>query len=460
MTCKAALINRQADDSIAWLCQPLAPLAKHVGAVSAKQFLAHAQSLAEQLPQEQAATPHCINLCANRYLFMVAFCAAIIRQHTNLLPANKNPNTQTRLAQRYSEPYIVHDGLSELADNIKTIDLLELDLSQSPTTDFNIPDIDFEQIAAITFTSGSTGESAAIIKTWHTFVASTEINKRYMLPNQDDVFYHLATVPSQHMWGLETTVLLALLANVCVVDAQPLYPSDIFSTLMQLPAPRCLVTTPLHLRAINVSETKAIAIENTLIATAPLSIDLAKVVEDKLNTQIREVYGCSEVGSMAVRRPTLTEQWRRFDGLQFNSNADGETVVSAEHLPDSVCLDDLVTMLDQEHFILAGRKSDQINIAGKRGSLLEVNNVLMKFAGLIDGVVIFPEQQKNVPRLVALVVLPADKSKDDLRRHFSDYLDAAFVPRPILVVDSLPRQENGKLIKQALLDTYRSLVND
>ena len=159
---------------------------------------------------------------------------------------------------------------------------------------------------------------------------------------------------------------------------------------------------------------------------------------------------------MSVRQPAQTEQWQRFDKLQFSNKEDGVTVVSAEHLPESVRLDDQITFLDDDFFMLAGRNTDQINIAGKRGSLLEVNNVLMKFSGLIDGVVFFPPQKRAVPRLVALVVLRADKNKQQLRAHFNKYLDSAFVPRPIVLVDSLPREENGKLIKAKLMELYSS----
>ncbi|MBX2847755.1 MAG: AMP-binding protein [Acidiferrobacterales bacterium] len=451
----AALINRKSEDRIAWLSKPLPPLKLSAGAVIAQQFIEHVTALATKLPDAQLNDAYCINLCHNRYLFMVTFCAVVLRQHTNLLPSNKNVATQSRLHERYQGAYIVHDGLTELYGDIKAIDLQNLDISDADSSD--IPKINLDHIAAISFTSGSTGDAKAIVKTWRTFVASTEINARYMLPNSQDTFYHLATVPSQHMWGLETTVLMAMFANVCLVDAQPFFPPDIFALLKQLPQPKCLVTTPLHLRAIQSSKVDETSIQNVLVATAPLNIELAQSIEHKLNTQVREVYGCSEVGSMSIRRPAQQQQWQRFAGLEFVPQENGNTLVQAAHISEDVVLDDQITLLDDQTFLLSGRKTDQINIAGKRGSLLEVNNVLMKFPGLQDGVVIFPEQDRTVPRLVALVVLDRDANKEALREHFNHYLDAAFVPRPILIVDALPREENGKLKKQKVLDLYHQL---
>jgi acyl-coenzyme A synthetase/AMP-(fatty) acid ligase len=279
-----------------------------------------------------------------------------------------------------------------------------------------------------------------------------------MLPNAKQTFYHLATVPGQHMWGLETSVLLPVFANACLVDARPMFPNDILSLIDRLPKPVSVISTPLHLRALSLGNEVQENIQwaNTLCATAPLNSDLAQAMEVQFKTEVREVYGCSEVGSMAVRRAANTDVWRQFDGLKFSIAQDG-TEVSTDYLPAPVALEDVLESTEQGHFKLAGRLSDQIKIAGKRGSLHEANCVLASFGGVVDGVVIFPQQDRLVPRLVALVVLKEGVDKKDLRDHFREHLDIAFVPRPIYVVESLPREENGKLVKTKVLDLYRLL---
>lgn len=455
MTGKAALTNRQARDQLAWLDKPIASAGLSEGVITVEDFIRHVNSVAEQLPRIPEFN-YAINLCKNRYLFMVAFSAVMVRGLSNLLPSNKNQATQGRLQERYQGTLIVHDGEIELASGAN-INIARLDFSIKGK-DLS-PVIALDHVAAICFTSGSTGNAKAIAKTWRTFVESTEINSRYMLPNQDQTFYHLATVPSQHMWGLETTILMALRSPVCMVDAQPFYPSEVYSTLKKVPSPKALITTPLHLRSVDAAKDVAINVTNTLVATAPLSQELAASIEKKLNTQIREVYGCSEIGSMAVRDTAHSKYWQGFDGLKFKLLDDGKTTVSASYLNESAILDDQLEWLDNKRFILQGRSSDQINIGGKRGSLAEVNNVLLKFSELLDGVVIFPPQDRAVPRLVALVVLPKPSDKEKLKEHFRYYLDAVFVPRPIFLIESLPRAENGKLVKSQVLDLYRSLVD-
>jgi len=452
-SCMAPLFDRPANALIAWLSEPIQGIE---GEVSAQQFLQHVESLSKALPEAK----HAINLCDNRYVFLVALCAVILRQQTNLLPSNKNTETQKRLAARYSSTYLIHDGELALSSDITTFNVHDVVL-QTANNNSGVPNVSLDHLSVISFTSGSTGEAKPNLKTWRTLRESTAINSRYMLPNDHQVFSHLATVPGQHMWGLETSVLMSLFANMCLIDARPLYPRDIVNLLTRIPQPASLVSTPLHLRSLVALEGPLPAIDNVLVATAPLAQELAQAIEEKFDTELREVYGCSEVGSMAVRRAAQTDVWTQFLGLNYVQNDLGETSVSADHLPDTVILEDRLEKVDENSFRLQGRATDQIKIAGKRGSLAEVNKVLMTYPSLLDGVVFFPPQDRPVPRLVAMVVLGQESSekrsaKDDLRAHFKKYLDSAFIPRPIILVDSLPREDSGKLIKTKLLEFYQA----
>lgn len=464
-----ALLQRPVSSPVAHLTVALNKL--EVGEqgleVSQNQFLNHVHNVAAALPDHQNA----VNLCDNRYLFLVTLCAVIVRGGTNLLPPNKNASTQTMLGERYSNCILIHDGAPEIADGIEQVDISTLDWSLDDTQRA-VPLISSDHCAAISFTSGSTGQSKPNIKYWRTLVQSSKINARYMLVDEEHCHHHLATVPGQHMWGFETSVLLPMFANACLVDTRPFFPHDIIRLIQRLPAPCTLISAPLHLKTLSTTlssnHSEALKLASILCATAPLDDELAGTLEQQTTSQLREVYGCSEVGSMAVRQTAREQRWTPFSGLNFHASADSQTAagsaqnsttVSADHLPDSVTLEDTLIFNESGSFSLAGRHSDQIKIAGKRGSLTEVNSLLNKFAGVKDGVVIFPEQTRAVPRLVAIVVLDDGVSKADLRTYMAKYLDAAFVPRPILQTQQLPREENGKLSKAKVLALYRQLSN-
>lgn len=445
------LISRDASDALAFLTQPIEQIGLPEGAVTADIFISHVKQIAEALPEHS----HAINLCENRYLFLVGLCAAVVSRTTTLLPPNKNIATQELLHNDYSNCLIIHDG-GEVSEKIPGFNVLSVDINDKNKGDFDVPEVEDDFLACISFTSGSTGKSKPNLKYWRTLHRSSLINYTFMIPDCDQTLYQLATMPAQHMWGLETSALLPLFSDVCMSDAKPLFPQDIIDTFAQLPSPKQLVSTPVHLRALCSDMTSPVSAHSVLCATSPLTVELAQDVERQFNAPLREVYGCSEVGSMAVRRSAHEQAWRKFDGIDFIQ--DGEaTVASAEHLPGPTVLQDFIEFKDDNRFVLSGRATDLIKIAGKRGSLFDINQTLLTFKGLQDGIVIQPESTGLVTRLVAIVSLKPNTEKVDLVRFLQAKLDSAFVPRPIYVVDALPREPNGKLLKKNIEALHASL---
>lgn len=451
MVTSAPLTTRSDDQPIAFIMHPTPALSGRTGSVSVSEFLADVAQLAASLPDASFA----INLCQNRYLFLVSMCAVLVRGQTNLLPPNTNQTTQEQLHHSYTDSYVIHDGV-DCAGGVPAFNFEQYRLLGSSKTGA-VPHINNDHQALISFTSGSTGESKPNIKSWGMIVAGDQINRQYMLHEEQQTSYQLATVPAQHMWGMETTIMLALFNNVCVADTRPFFPQDIAEQLQRLPEPRVLVTTPVHLRALIASKLDYPEVVRILCATSPLTDEMAVQAEAMFVGRLREIYGCSEVGSMAWRDTATSDCWQRFAGIEFIADGTEQVLVSANHVSETVVLQDRIELLPERQFKLRGRLSDLVNIAGKRGSLQEINQVLLRYPGLIDGVVFFPPQDRAVPRLVALVVLPADTDRDDVVGYFRKHLDAAFVPRPVIVVDKLPRESNGKLSQQRLLEFYRAL---
>ena len=455
MSLTSSLTSRQAKDCIAFVSKELPSLNLRTGFISTETFLSHCYSLASQLPEKS----HIINLCGNRYLFLVSLCAGVLRKQINLLPPNKNLATQESLSGRYDDAYILHDGVS-VHDDLYSMNIEGLVLSENffNWSSDEIEHIPLDQIALISFTSGSTGNSKPNIKTWQTLLESTKTNRQYMLPEKDKTFHILATVPGQHMWGLETSVLIPLFTPACLVDSKPLFPADIQHALSSIPEPRALVTTPVHLRALVNSHFEFSKLDYILCATAPLNQTLAKQSEVKFEAKLHEVYGCNEIGSMAIRKTVTESTWLKFDSICFQQEAD-KIIASTSYLPEPIEMSDQIELLKNDYFNLLGRSSDMVNIAGKRGSLTEINSILLQYEGVEDGVVIFPEQGQVVPRLVAIVVLKGDATKNELKQHFRKYLDDIFVPRRIFQVNGLPREENGKLPQKFLDQLYQKLIN-
>jgi len=78
-------------------------------AVSARAFVAEVHTLAAQLPPARYA----VNLCEDRYRFLVAFCAVAVAGQTNLLPAARVPQAIVETLQAYSASYALADRVPD-----------------------------------------------------------------------------------------------------------------------------------------------------------------------------------------------------------------------------------------------------------------------------------------------------------------------------------------------------------
>jgi len=410
------------------------------GQLSYSQVLYRAAQLAERLPDAS----HCILLCERRDLFIIGFIAVLMRRQTLLLPSNRTHGAlQDVLVDYPSACCLVDHGSIPLG--LPGLDCSLFDHEQGEST--VIPTIPADHLTAIVFTSGTTGKPEPNPKYWGELVAGSLLLQQRLQVNQRSMI--VATVPPQHMYGLETSVLAPLLSGASVYGGRPFYPADVQQALALTDSPSMLVTTPLHLRACVAAALDWPGVQQVISATAPLDQELAAEVEQVMQTQVREIFGCSEVGSFASRNPARENDWQMYDGMQIEQ--DGDTaLISGGHLSQAVPLADHIQVLSADSFRFMGRQSDMIKIAGKRASLAELNIKLNSIEGVSDGVFLMREQQQaSVPRLLALVVAPT-LDMLQIQHALAASIDPVFLPRPLLKVDGLPRNEANKLPKQAM----------
>ncbi len=309
----------------------------------------------------------------------------------------------------------------------------------------------------IGFTSGSTGQPKANPKTLAGFATSTAQNLAAIADLLGDATTPLvATVPAQHMYGMEMSVLLPLLGDVAVHAARPFFPQDVARALADCPRPALLVTTPVHLRALVQAriDDRTFALPplaGIVSATAPLPRELAQAAEDAFGCEVRELFGSTETCILARRRTAQGDAWTPLPGVQLLPQPDG-TLVQAAHLAAPVPLADLVELLPDGRFELRGRNADLLEIAGKRASLGDLTRRLLAVPGVRDGVVVQldAEPSTGIRRIAALAVAPA-LSPADILRALRTQVDPVFVPRRLRCVAQLPRNETGKLPRDAVL---------
>jgi acyl-coenzyme A synthetase/AMP-(fatty) acid ligase len=412
-------------------------------------FLSDVEALADLLPEK----PTVINLADDRYRFLVGFAAALVRGQTTLLAPSRAPGALAQLAREYGSSYCLVDG-TEQVEPLPSYQIRKG--TGSPTDKAKVPQIPLDHPALVAFTSGSTGSPHPHSKTWGSLVAvARSTGTRLGLKTSDDMTV-VATVPHQHMYGLEASMMLPIQHGMAFHVGRPLFPEDVRLALADVPSPRMLVTTPLHIQACVTARSQLPQVECILSATAPLPSSLAKQAETLFQTSVYEVYGFTEAGSVATRRTVVENAWHVLDGITLRQDAAGCSL-QAPYLRGQIPFPDLVSLQEPHQFLLHGRGTDLVNIGGHRGSLSDLSQKLNEIEGVEDGVFFLPDETgTSVTRLIAFVVAPG-KASEHILSALRTIIDPVFLPRPLHLLSHLPRNETGKLTRESLLGLLQEL---
>ncbi len=420
------------------------------GPITLARFLAEVRGVAQELPE----ATHVLNLCEDRYRFLVAFGAAATRGQVTLLPSSRAEAAVAQVRREYPDSYCIVD-----ADCTRTASADYHVLSQDlPRVDGDVPCIATDALVAIGFTSGSTGHPTPTPKRWSAFVAGTGQNLAALDGFIADagngaITRVVATVPPQHMYGMEMSVLLPLLGPVAVHCGRPFFPADIAMALGDASLPPVLVTSPVHLRALLQSDVVLPPLAGIVCSTAPLPPELAAAAEQRYGCEVRELFGSTETCVFAHRRTASEQAWTPLPGVRLTPQPDG-TRVGAPHLGEAVLLADLMEVQADGRFLLRGRNADLLEIAGKRASLGDLTRLLLAVPGVVDGVVLQLDAEEGGVRRIAAIVVAPGMDEACVLQLLRGRCDPVFLPRRVRMVEHLPRNETGKIPRQRLLALF------
>src|SRR5262249_15187617 len=144
------LAHRNLDETVAW---------RGGRAVSAGEFVADVRALSAVLPRRR----HLLNLCDDRYRFMVTLGAALVNGQITLLPPNRTGRLLGQIEAAYPDIVCVAEQTTALAIGDHFVYPDALPPRAGPST---VPRIPGRQTAAVIFTSGSTGHPTPHVKPW------------------------------------------------------------------------------------------------------------------------------------------------------------------------------------------------------------------------------------------------------------------------------------------------------
>jgi acyl-coenzyme A synthetase/AMP-(fatty) acid ligase len=229
------ITHERADSIIAW---------REGSPVSVARFLSDVVALGARLP----SGAFMLNACNDRYRFMVGFAAALTGKKVSLLPSTHTKEMIRQLLLFAPDAFCLTDS-DECSVALPQIRFPAL--PEPPDTYAStgaIPQIASDQLVAHVFTSGSTGTPIPHRKTWGALVRNVQAEAQLCGLKDGRRHAVIGTVPPQHMYGFESTVLLVMQTASALVTGNSFYPADICAMVHSAPRPRTLVSTPVHRR--------------------------------------------------------------------------------------------------------------------------------------------------------------------------------------------------------------------
>ena len=290
--------------------------------------------------------------------------------------------------------------------------------------------------ALVVATSGTTGDPKGVVLTHDAVRASAEkTSARLHVEPESDRW--LATLPVAHIGGLSVVTRALLTETPLTFD-----PSDRAATLVSM--------VPTQVERSDISRYRVVLVGG--------SGDWRERPPNVVHT-----YGMTETGSGVVYNG------RPLDGVDVRVAADGEIAVRGPMLlriyrdgTDPKDADGWLATGDEGTvhdgiLTVHGRRGDVIVSGGEKVWPAPVESVLRTIPGVADVAIAGRLDDEWGQRVVAFVV-PEDRttsvpSLERLRDAVKEVLPGYMAPRELVVIESLPRNAAGKILRKSLGET-------
>lgn len=370
---------------------------------------------------------------------------------TVVLPGDALPGTQARLQSRV-------DGFAGDWPGAST-------LHERETGDGPLAALDPEATRLVVFTSGSTGEPAAIEKRLRQLDAEVHALESALGAGLGDVAIH-GTVSHQHIYGLLFRVLWPLAAGRAIVP-RAFFPEDLLAAMDGHEA--VLVASPAHLKRLP-AQLDWPSVHGRLRAVfssgGALPAEAAHEVARLLGVPPVEILGSSETGGIAWRRWDEEQPaWRPLPGVEWRL-AGGVLEVQSPHLAEPAWWrsQDRAEADSAGGFRLLGRADRIVKVEERRVSLDALERQIQAHPAVREARVLLLGGQRSA--LAAVVAVNAETGVPDdaagrralantLSRHLAGAQDAVTRPRRWRFVPSMPTNAQGKVTEAALTALFR-----
>ena len=317
-------------------------------------------------------------------------------------------------------------------------------------------------------TSGTTSAPRAIRFTAAQLLADCNTVCDTMGIGEGDVNY--GVIPWSHSYGFSNLVTPLLCRGIPVVATEDRLPRAILNGLGASGATVFPAVPVFYQKLCDLPRAPLNRLRLCISAGAPLAAATAGAFRDQYGLKIHGFYGSSECGGIAydasadevvegcvgkVMQGVRIEHDEASGRIEVHSSAVGlgyfpdpepEILGGGRFVPG-----DLLRQT-KDGFVIAGRVSDFINIAGRKLNPAEVEHVLRACPGVREAIVFGVPHPSRGEEPVACVV--GGTSIAELQAHCARSLMSWQIPRVFWCMESLPVNERGKLSRRMLAELY------
>lgn len=347
-----------------------------------------------------------------------------------------------------------------------------------------------EDVAFLTYTSGTTGPAKGAMNTHGNVVFTAQAYRDWIKLGRDDVILGIA--PLFHITGLIGHMALAMLGPIPLVLAYRFEPNTMLEMIQRWRATFTIgaitaFTALMH--APGADEWDVSSMQKVYTGGQPVPAATVDSFELKFGHYIRQAYGLTETtspthfvplgkrspadpasGCLSVGVPIFNTGARVIDdqGNVLAAGQVGEIALAGPQVvpgywqnPEETAnafrdgwfrTGDVGLMDDEGWFYVVDRKKDQINASGYKVWPREVEDALYEHPAVREAAVVGVPDEYRGETVKAFVSFRPGMSAtvEELKAHSRERLAAYKVPRDIEFIDELPKTASGKILRREL----------
>ncbi|WP_247872533.1 AMP-binding protein [Azospirillum sp. TSO35-2] len=350
-----------------------------------------------------------------------------------------------------------------------------------------------QDLAAIMYTSGTTGRPKGVMLTHANYITTTWAISSYLRNTPDDVV--MCVLPLTFGYGLSQILTGARVGFTVVLERSFAFPVETLKRMVLhrvtgLPGVPTVFSTLLGLDATKTADLSSLRYLTNAAAPLPAA-HLRRLRERFPQAEFHSMYGMTECctrictldpadldakpASVGRAIPNCEAFVADEDGHRLPAGQVGELVVRGANVmrgywnrPDETArrlrrgpqgetllfTGDLFTEDTEGHLHFVSRKDDIFKCRGEKVSPREVENALYELDGVLDACIIgVPDDADGLA--VKAFIVPRDGatlSEAVIRQHCRGRLESHLVPKFIEIRDSLPKTESGKIRRKELME--------